>query len=67
MFPNALLPHKEHRSTEPDIADSRHDWGALAPLAMACFARDAGFPIEVESDHLPKAPPSGRLARRSPT
>ncbi|WP_425281700.1 immunity 49 family protein [Streptomyces brevispora] len=28
---------------------------ALAPLAIACFAHDAGFPIEVESDYLPVA------------
>ncbi|MFD6968333.1 immunity 49 family protein [Streptomyces sp. NPDC059979] len=26
---------------------------ALAPLAMACIAHDAGIPIEVESDYLP--------------
>ncbi|ESU48014.1 hypothetical protein P376_4005 [Streptomyces sp. HCCB10043] len=26
----------------------------MAPLAMACFALDAGFPVEVESDYLPK-------------
>ncbi|MET9320875.1 immunity 49 family protein [Streptomyces sp. NPDC003038] len=26
---------------------------ALAPLAMTCFAHDAGIPIEVESDYLP--------------
>jgi hypothetical protein len=28
---------------------------ALAPLAMACFAHDAGIPIEVESEYLPAA------------
>ncbi|MET7633556.1 MULTISPECIES: Imm49 family immunity protein [unclassified Streptomyces] len=28
---------------------------ALEPLAMACLANDAGFPIEIESDYLPKA------------
>ncbi|MFF8787787.1 Imm49 family immunity protein [Streptomyces sp. NPDC015125] len=26
---------------------------ALAPLAMACIAHDAGIPIEVESEYLP--------------
>lgn len=28
---------------------------ALGPLAMACLAYDAGFPIEIESEYLPKA------------
>lgn len=28
---------------------------SLGPLAIACLARDAGFPIEVESEYLPKA------------
>ncbi|MET7791616.1 Imm49 family immunity protein [Streptomyces sp900116325] len=28
---------------------------ALEPLAMACLAYDAGFPIKIESDYLPKA------------
>ncbi|MFF1846674.1 Imm49 family immunity protein [Streptomyces sp. NPDC058232] len=28
---------------------------ALEPLAMACLAYDAGFPLEIESDYLPKA------------
>ncbi|MER6598591.1 immunity 49 family protein [Streptomyces parvus] len=51
---NALLAHKEYWSSNPDIADSCYGWVALAPLAMACFALDAGFPIEVESDYLPK-------------
>ncbi|MGA5166236.1 Imm49 family immunity protein [Streptomyces lavendulocolor] len=27
---------------------------ALGPLAIACLAYDAGFPIEVESEYLPK-------------
>ncbi|MGA5420707.1 Imm49 family immunity protein [Streptomyces lavendulocolor] len=26
---------------------------ALGPLAIACLAYDAGFPIDVESDYLP--------------
>lgn len=51
---NALLAHKEYWSSNPDIADSCYGWVALAPLAMACFALDAGFPVEVESDYLPK-------------
>lgn len=27
---------------------------ALGPLAIACMARDAGMPIEVQSEYLPK-------------
>ena len=46
----ALDLHKQHWAAEP-----RDETGivALGPLAMACLARDAGMPIDVESDYLP--------------
>ncbi|RZS34070.1 immunity protein 49 of polymorphic toxin system [Herbihabitans rhizosphaerae] len=39
----------------PEFVRSRHPGGyiALAPLAIACLARDAGIAITVESDYLP--------------
>ena len=47
---DALDLHKRHWAGEP-----RNPAGAVAlgPLAMACLARDAGLPIDVESDYLP--------------
>ncbi|WNF27165.1 immunity 49 family protein [Streptomyces sp. C11-1] len=50
----ALRAHKDYWSADQERADSCYGWVALAPLAMACFALDAGFPIEVDSDYLPK-------------
>ncbi|WP_239475941.1 immunity 49 family protein [Streptomyces sp. CS090A] len=46
--------HKEYWSTE-DNALQATGLVALAPLAMACLAYDASFPIEVESEYLPIA------------
>jgi hypothetical protein len=46
----ALELHKRYWTAEPRAP---HGVVALAPLAIACLARDAGMPIEVESDYLP--------------
>ncbi|MER6717231.1 immunity 49 family protein [Streptomyces sp. NPDC000877] len=48
----ALELHKQYWSEE-DRAFQASGLVALAPLAMACFAHDAGLPVEVESDYLP--------------
>ncbi|MER5868298.1 immunity 49 family protein [Streptomyces sp. NPDC002044] len=48
----ALELHKAYWST-PERSGDIAGFLALAPLAMACLAHDAGFPIEVESDYLP--------------
>lgn len=44
-----------HPCRSADRALSSEGLVALEPLAMACLANDAGFPIEIESDYLPKA------------
>ncbi|QEV51362.1 hypothetical protein CP981_06520 [Streptomyces platensis] len=49
---NALQWHKEYWSEE-ERAFQISGLVALAPLAMACIAHDAGIPIEVESEYLP--------------
>jgi hypothetical protein len=48
----ALQRHRDYW-IEEDRAIRASGLVALAPLAMACFAYDAGFPIEVESEYLP--------------
>ncbi|MEU9763061.1 immunity 49 family protein [Streptomyces sp. NPDC047985] len=48
----ALQWHKEYWSEESRSLQAS-GLVALAPLAMACFAHDAGIPIEVESEYLP--------------
>lgn len=48
----ALQWHKEYWSEESRSIQAT-GLVALAPLAMACFAHDAGLPIEVESEYLP--------------
>ncbi|WP_242581742.1 immunity 49 family protein [Streptomyces sp. MST-110588] len=48
----ALELHKAYWSRE-DRSDDIAGYLALGPLAMACLAYDAGFPIEVESEYLP--------------
>ncbi|WP_253194732.1 immunity 49 family protein [Streptomyces sp. MP131-18] len=50
----ALQLHKEYWTADEERArgvDSLVAWG---PLAVACLAYDGGFPIEVESEYLPK-------------
>ncbi|MET8415966.1 immunity 49 family protein [Streptomyces sp. NPDC005134] len=51
----AVQWHKEYWTADADRALSSEGLVALGPLAMACLAYDAGFPIEIESDYLPKA------------
>jgi hypothetical protein len=46
----ALELHKQYWTPEPRYEDGIV---ALAPLAIACLAHDAGMPIDVESDYLP--------------
>ncbi|MDG4856783.1 immunity 49 family protein [Streptomyces sp. T-3] len=49
----ALELHKTYWSTG-DRSSKLPGYLALGPLAIACLAYDAGFPIEVESEYLPK-------------
>lgn len=51
----ALQWHKEYWTADEDRASSSEGLVALGPLAMACLAYDAEFPLEVQSDYLPKA------------
>ncbi|AEN10145.1 MULTISPECIES: immunity 49 family protein [unclassified Streptomyces] len=48
----ALQWHKEYWTEESRMYQAP-GLVALAPLAMACIAHDAGIPIEVESEYLP--------------
>ncbi|MGP3752580.1 immunity 49 family protein [Streptomyces sp. IBSNAI001] len=48
----ALQWHKEYWGEESRMYQAS-GLVALAPLAMACIAHDAGIPIEVESEYLP--------------
>ncbi|WP_280920222.1 immunity 49 family protein [Streptomyces sp. SPB4] len=52
----ALQWHKEYwtRLDEGAGAGDSNSLVALGPLAMACLAHDAGFPLTIESDYLPK-------------
>lgn len=52
---DAIKWHKSYWSGEDDRAISSEGNVALGPLAIACLARDRGFPIEVDSEYLPKA------------
>jgi hypothetical protein len=52
---DALRWHKEYWSADDERAMSSDGLVALAPLAVACLARDAGFPVEVESEYMPEA------------
>jgi hypothetical protein len=52
---DALRWHKVYWSADDDRAINSDGLVALGPLAIACLARDQGFPIEVESEYLPKA------------
>lgn len=49
---NAVQLHKEYW-TEESRSFQATGLVALAPLAMACIAHDAGLPIEVTSEYLP--------------
>ncbi|MFJ9084416.1 MULTISPECIES: immunity 49 family protein [unclassified Streptomyces] len=50
----AVTGHKEYWTADEERARSVDGLVPLAPLALACMARDADFPIDVESDYLPK-------------
>ncbi|WP_307813320.1 immunity 49 family protein [Streptomyces sp. N35] len=52
---DAVKWHKSYWAAEDDRAINSDGFVALAPLAIACLARDKGFPIELESEYLPKA------------
>lgn len=52
---DALRWHKEYWSASDDRAINSDGLVAFGPLAIACLAHDKGFPIEVESEYLPKA------------
>jgi hypothetical protein len=51
----ALNRHKEYWTADEDRASSSEGLVALGPLAMTSLAFDAGFPLQVRSDYLPKA------------
>ncbi|MGK5530598.1 immunity 49 family protein [Streptomyces sp. URMC 129] len=50
----ALELHKEYWDLNEDRRLDTEGAVALGPLAVACLAFDAGFPIEVESEYLPR-------------
>jgi hypothetical protein len=52
---DALNRHKEYWTANEARSLSGEGLVALAPLALACMAHDAGMPIEVESEYLPRA------------
>ncbi|MFF8831886.1 immunity 49 family protein [Streptomyces sp. NPDC015131] len=49
----ALQLHKSYWTATEQRERSVEGYLALGPLAIACLAYDAGFPINVESDYLP--------------
>lgn len=63
----ALELHREYwTATEERVRDS-DGFIALAPLALACLARDAGMPIEVTSEYLPRYLLEGSWVGEYPT
>ncbi|MGW0836693.1 immunity 49 family protein [Streptomyces prunicolor] len=50
----ALQLHKNYWTADEKRSNDLGGSVALGPLAIACLAYDAGFPINVESDYLPK-------------
>ncbi|MEU5812073.1 immunity 49 family protein [Streptomyces sp. NPDC047718] len=62
----ALEWHKEYWSEESRSIQAA-GLVALAPLAMACFAREVGLSIEVESEYLPAALLGGNWCGEFPT
>ncbi|MEV3989887.1 immunity 49 family protein [Streptomyces sp. NPDC049837] len=51
---DALTWHKEYWTANEARALSGDGLVALGPLAVACMAYDAGMPVEVESEYLPR-------------
>ncbi|WAL63531.1 immunity 49 family protein [Amycolatopsis cynarae] len=49
----ALELHKQYWTADPERPRDTTSIVALAPLAMACLAHDAGMAFDVESDYLP--------------
>jgi hypothetical protein len=49
----ALELHRRYWTADPERPRDPASIVALAPLAMACLARDAGMTFDVESDYLP--------------
>ncbi|MFH9010290.1 immunity 49 family protein [Streptomyces sp. NPDC017943] len=52
---DALTWHKEFWTANEARSLSGEGLVALAPLALACMAYDAGLPVEVESEYIPRA------------
>jgi hypothetical protein len=55
VLADTLTWHKEYWTGDEARSMSSEGLVALGPLAIACMAYDAGIPIEVESEYLPKA------------
>ncbi|MGT2529101.1 immunity 49 family protein [Streptomyces nojiriensis] len=51
---NALTLHKQYWTADEDRARDARGLVAIGPLAMVCLAHDAGFPVETQSDYLPR-------------
>ncbi|QYA94331.1 immunity 49 family protein [Streptomyces anulatus] len=51
---DALKLHKTYWTLNEDRATDIDGSIALGPLAIACLAYDADFPLDIESDYLPK-------------
>jgi hypothetical protein len=63
----ALERHKQYWTMDDERARRSTGLVALGPLAIACFAHDAGFPIDVQSEYLPKGLLEGTWAGESDT
>ncbi|MER6070922.1 immunity 49 family protein [Streptomyces sp. NPDC001852] len=64
---NALTLHKQYWTRDEGRTRDARGLVAVGPLAMACLAHDGGFPIEVESDYLPKHLVKGTWVGELPT
>jgi hypothetical protein len=51
---DALECHKKYWSSSEDMAGDPRGFIAIGPLGLACAAYDLGFPIEIESEYIPK-------------
>lgn len=63
----ALELHREYWSATEERASDPNGFVALAPLALACLARDAGMSIEVTSEYLPRYLLEGSWVGEYPT
>lgn len=50
----ALRAHRQYSIAEQEETEGMAGMIALGPLAVTCLAYDAGFPIDVTSDYVPK-------------